>query len=111
VQLISKQCEMSSYPVLETQRLWLLPLVPEKYGEHINWLPATGAMPAPNITFRFASPQEALYFEEGFHQYQHFDRGHWAIVRKQDDCLLGWCGLRWDENANNTWLGFRLAPA
>jgi RimJ/RimL family protein N-acetyltransferase len=110
VQLISKQREMT-YPVLETKRLWLLPLFPEKQGELIIWQAAADATLASNISFRFASQQEALHFEEGFHQYQNFDRGHWAVVRKQDGLLLGWCGLRSNQKHNEADLGFRLAPA
>jgi ribosomal-protein-alanine N-acetyltransferase len=99
------------YPILETGRLWLQSLLPNKQGDHITWQPATGEVLTTNQQLRFASQEEAHHFQEGFQQYQKFDIGHWAIIRKQDGLLLGWCGLRSNEENNAADLGFRLAPA
>lgn len=100
-----------SSPILETKRFWLQTLFPVQQGNQIGWLPAPGEELAANIPPQFASQEEAHHFEAGFHHYQKFDRGSWAILRKQDGCLLGWCGLRSDETSNETHLGFRLAPS
>ncbi|HSR39042.1 MAG TPA: GNAT family N-acetyltransferase [Phnomibacter sp.] len=99
------------YPILETGRLWLQSLLPHMQGEHITWQPATGEALANKQELHFASKEEAHHFEVGFQQYQKFDLGHWAIIRKQDGLLLGWCGLRLNEEDNSADLGFRLAPA
>lgn len=100
-----------SSPILETNRLWLQTLFPVQQGNLLKWLPPAGDEGSPGIQLSFASQEEAHHFEEGFHQYQQFDRGHWAIIRKRDGCLLGWCGLRFDSEHKQTCLGFRLAPA
>jgi RimJ/RimL family protein N-acetyltransferase len=80
-------------------------------GDHLNWSPQAGEQLFLSIPISFPSQEEAQHFEEGFRQYQQFDLGNWAIIRKQDGCLLGWCGLRFDKEHNQTCVGFRLAPA
>ncbi|MFP9099176.1 GNAT family N-acetyltransferase [Flavobacterium sp. RHBU_24] len=34
--------------------------------------------------------------------------GRWAVIRKEDDAFLGWCGLKYDEDNKETDLGFRF---
>lgn len=100
-----------SFPIIETERLWLQLLLPLKQGEQIVWKPADGQELVTHHQLCFVSHEEANHFEAGFHQYQEFDIGHWAIIRKQDGLLLGWCGLKTSKESYTADLGFRLAPA
>jgi ribosomal-protein-alanine N-acetyltransferase len=98
-------------PNIETNRLWLQPLFPVQQEANTVWMPAIGEAMSINIPLKFASQEEAHHFQEGFQQYQKFDIGYWAIIRKQDGLLLGWCGLMSNEEHHAADLGFRLAPA
>lgn len=95
---------------METDRLWLREMTPADAGlllslnEDPQVLQYTGDV-------AFASVEEARHFLEGYEQYRLFNRGRWAVIRKQDNAFLGWCGLKYHPDTGNTDLGFRLMRA
>lgn len=55
----------------------------------------------------FASIEEAALFIENYRDYRKNGFGRWAVLRKTDREILGWCGLK--QHANGVVdLGFRL---
>ncbi|NMH27906.1 GNAT family N-acetyltransferase [Flavobacterium silvaticum] len=54
----------------------------------------------------FISLTEAAQFISTYDAYQKTGMGRWAVIRKQDDEFLGWCGLKL-ENGNCD-IGFRF---
>jgi RimJ/RimL family protein N-acetyltransferase len=100
---------MSAPPpaVMETARLWLREMTPADAGllkmlnDDPQVLQYTGDM-------AFASEEEARQFLEGYEQYRLFNRGRWAVIRKEDNAFMGWCGLKYHPDTGQTDLGFRL---
>ena len=41
-------------------------------------------------------------------QYRLYDYGRWAVIRKEDDAFLGWCGLKYRPERDETDLGYRF---
>ena len=56
----------------------------------------------------FQNRMEALSFLENYEQYQQFGYGRWAVIEKQSGAFLGWCGLKFSPDLNETDLGFRF---
>lgn len=56
----------------------------------------------------FDSIEEAKNFIEQYDQYQKYGYGRWAVIRKSDSAFLGWCGLKYHPETEETDLGFRL---
>jgi len=55
----------------------------------------------------FLSVEEAATFLANYSAFKHTGMGRWAVVRKTDDAVLGWCGLKLHTNGMVD-LGFRL---
>ena len=55
----------------------------------------------------FTSVQDAQKFLLEYEDYTYHGYGRWVVVRKSDDDLLGWCGLKYNE-LNMVDIGFRL---
>lgn len=51
---------------------------------------------------------EAKKFLENYSDYQKNGFGRWAVINKSNEEFIGWCGLKYDENLNETDIGFRL---
>jgi RimJ/RimL family protein N-acetyltransferase len=43
-----------------------------------------------------------------FPQYQKYGVGRWAVILKDNDLFIGWCGLKYDPAANEYDLGYRF---
>lgn len=56
----------------------------------------------------FESVEEAEKFLRAYDQYKKYKMGRWAVIEKDSGCFLGWCGLRYDPEAKEANLGFRL---
>ncbi|MDI9257204.1 GNAT family N-acetyltransferase [Flavobacterium sedimenticola] len=56
----------------------------------------------------FQNVQEARSFLENYHQYQQYGYGRWAVIHKETGEFLGWCGLKFSPDDNETDLGFRF---
>lgn len=51
---------------------------------------------------------EAEAFLKNYSDYQRNGFGRWAVISKSTQKFLGWCGLKYDENLNETDIGFRF---
>lgn len=92
---------------LSTPRLQLRPLTLDdaeqffRLNQDPEVLKYTGDEP-------FTSMDEALTFLEGYDQFTRYKLGRMAMIRKEDEAWLGWCGLRLNEETQEIDLGFRV---
>ncbi|CAD7815709.1 hypothetical protein CHRY9390_03022 [Chryseobacterium aquaeductus] len=56
----------------------------------------------------FKNVSEAKAFLENYSDYQKNGYGRWAVIHKPNKEFLGWCGLKYDENLDETDIGFRF---
>ncbi|MCX8532385.1 GNAT family N-acetyltransferase [Chryseobacterium luquanense] len=56
----------------------------------------------------FKDIDEAKDFLKNYSDYQRNGYGRWAVIDKSTNQFLGWCGLKYDENLNETDIGFRF---
>lgn len=61
----------------------------------------TGDTPFKNVS-------DARVFLINYDQYKKYGFGRWAVIRKEDDAFLGWCGLKYSEETKEYDLGFRF---
>ncbi len=57
----------------------------------------------------FETIGEAKSFLENYNQYELYGFGRWAVIEKNTDDYLGWCGLRFMPELNEVDLGFRFS--
>jgi ribosomal-protein-alanine N-acetyltransferase len=50
----------------------------------------------------------AIIEERILPQYRLYGYGRWAVIRKEDDAFLGWCGLKYRPERDETDLGYRF---
>lgn len=55
----------------------------------------------------FLSLEEAEHFLKNYSHYDEHGFGRWAVIRKEDNEFLGWCGLKFNEE-NYVDIGFRF---
>jgi len=92
---------------LETERLYLREITPDdaqfayelNLDEDVIRYTGDGA---------FESIEEAKGFLEKYDHYKKYGFGRWAVVRKSDNELLGWCGLKYSEDLDEHDIGFRF---
>ncbi len=93
--------------ILETDRLLLRELNVEDaenfYNLNLN----------PNVIkytgdAAFKSVEEARLFLENYHEYKRNGYGRWAVIHKETNQFIGWCGLKFDPVENETDIGFRF---
>ena len=93
--------------VLETQRFFLRELQEDdaesffQLNSNPNVLQFTGDEP-------FANVEEARLFLQNYQEYQKFGFGRWAIISKENQKFVGWCGLKFHPVTGEVDLGFRL---
>ena len=93
--------------IFQTERLYLREFHPDDafffytLNEDPEVLKYTGDAP-------FSSLQDARLFLEGYDQYQKYGLGRWAVIDKTSEEYLGWCGLKYSPELNETDLGFRF---
>lgn len=93
--------------ILETNRLLLRELNPDDaenfYRLNVN----------PNVikytgNSAFKDSQEARDFLENYQDYNLNGYGRWAVINKEMNIFIGWCGLKFGEMENETDIGFRF---
>ncbi len=91
---------------VETERLILRELTPQdaihffELNNDPQVLVYTGDQP-------FSSLSEAESFLRNYSHYSDHGFGRWAVIRKEDNEFLGWCGLKLNEE-NRVDIGFRF---
>ena len=94
-------------PILETPRLLLRELHPNDAAQFYqlnlnpNVIKYTG-----NAAFK--DVEEALQFLENYQDYKQNGYGRWAVIDKSNNEFLGWCGLKYDKELDETDIGFRF---
>ena len=56
----------------------------------------------------FANRSEAEQFLKNYDQYRRNGYGRWAVIRNEDQQWLGWCGLKYLVEEDETDIGFRF---
>lgn len=56
----------------------------------------------------FASIDESKNFLQNYSDYQKNGFGRWVVIEKTTNEFLGWCGLKYDSEKNETDIGFRF---
>ena len=56
----------------------------------------------------FKNIAEAENFLKNYSDYKKNGFGRWAVIKSSTNQFLGWCGLKYDENYNETDIGFRF---
>ena len=93
--------------ILKTERLLLRELNPDdaenfyKLNLNPNVIKYTG-----NSAFK--DIDEAKEFLENYQDYKLNGFGRWAVINKSNNKFLGWCGLKYDQNLDETDIGFRF---
>lgn len=93
--------------ILETNRLLLRELTSDdaedfyRLNLNPNVIRYTG-----NLSFK--SIEEAREFLENYKDYQVNGYGRWAVILKDSNQFVGWCGLKLGEMENETDIGFRF---
>ena len=56
----------------------------------------------------FESIEVARQFLASYSHYDHYDFGRWAVISKENDEFLGWCGLKFTPELDEYDIGFRF---
>lgn len=94
-------------PILETPRLYLREITVDDaesaflLNSDPEVLQYTGDEP-------FDSVEEAREFLGKYDHYRKYGFGRWAVIRKEDNEFLGWCGLKYTEDLDEFDIGFRF---
>ena len=56
----------------------------------------------------FVNIEKSKEFLENYDHYKKYGFGRWAVINKENDEFLGWCGLKFTENLNEYDIGFRF---
>ncbi len=93
--------------ILETERLFLreFDVADAKYFFELNQDFEVIKYTGDN---KFDTINHAEKFLKNYDHYSKYKYGRWAVIRKYDDQFLGWCGLKFSENLNETDIGFRF---
>lgn len=93
--------------ILETPRLYLREMTPQDaevayiLNSDPEVLQYTGDDP-------FESVEEAKTFLENYASYRTYGFGRWAMVLKETNEYLGWCGLKYTPELDEFDIGYRL---
>lgn len=56
----------------------------------------------------FIDRAEAKAFLENYQDYNQAGYGRWAVIHKASGRFIGWCGLKFDDETQQTDIGFRF---
>lgn len=93
--------------VLETQRLYLREMLPSD-AENAYLLNLDPEVLRYTGDEAFQSTEEAKTFLEAYASYKLYGFGRWAVIRKEDDAFLGWCGLKYTPELDEYDIGYRF---
>ena len=98
---------MKSIKVLETNRLYLRRMTLED-AENAYLLNLDPEVIQYTGDASFESIESAQTFLANYNHYEKYDFGRWAVINKESDAFLGWCGLKFTPELNEYDIGFRF---
>ena len=99
----------TSFPHLETERLWLRQATQED-AEAVFAVFSDPKVTQFHDLDTFTHRDEAIgVIERWVRGFESGSRIRWGIARKQDNYLIGSCGFRWDKAENAAVVGYELA--
>ena len=93
--------------ILETNRLLLRELTPID-AENFYKLNLNPIVIKYTGNSAFKNVEEAKEFLENYQDYNQNGYGRWAVIHKETNKFIGWCGLKFGEMENETDIGFRF---
>jgi len=93
--------------ILETERTKIRPLTP-KDAEHFYMLNQDPEVLKYTGDNPFETVEAAKEFLVQYDQYEKYGVGRWAVINKENEEFLGWCGLKFTEKLNEYDIGFRF---
>ena len=100
----------SGKPILETGRLLLREITPDDAAACylLNSDPEVIRYTGDEA---FADVAAAHKFLSNYDQYRKYGVGRWAVILKEDNGFLGWCGLKYSADVDEYDIGFRFFRA
>lgn len=93
--------------ILATERVILTEMLPSDAAE-VFALNADPEVVRYTGDGPFASVEAARAFLASYRDYRAYGYGRWAMRRRADGVMLGWCGLKYHPDTAETDLGYRL---
>jgi len=93
--------------ILETERCFLRELAVTD-AQHFYDLNADSEVIKYTGDKAFSTITEAKSFLENYNQYELYGYGRWAVIDKNSNAFLGWCGLKYSPDLDEVDLGFRF---
>jgi ribosomal-protein-alanine N-acetyltransferase len=93
--------------ILQTNRLYLRELTVDD-AENFYLLNSDADVIKYTGDKPFESIEKARQFLENYKPYQEFGYGRWAVIDKTNEAFLGWCGLKFSSELQETDIGFRF---
>lgn len=93
--------------ILETPRLLLREIGPEdaefffELNSDLEVMKYTGDKP-------FSSVEDARNFLNNYSDFKKYGMGRWAVIEKESNLILGWCGIKFSPNLNEYDIGYRF---
>lgn len=98
---------MNPIKVLETDRLYLRRM-DLKDAENAYLLNLDPEVIQFTGDVSFESIENARFFLTNYDHYEKYDFGRWAVIDKESDAFLGWCGLKFTPEIEEYDIGFRF---
>lgn len=98
---------MNPIKVLETKRLYLRRMTVED-AENAYLLNLDPEVIQYTGDDSFESIEAVRQFLTNYRHYDQYDFGRWAVVAKDSDEFLGWCGLKYTPELDEYDIGFRF---
>ena len=92
---------------IETGRLYLRQLTADD-AENIYLLNLDPDVIRYTGDHPFKSIAEAKRFLESYDHYRKYGFGRWAVIKKNDDEFIGWCGIKYSPKPAEHDIGFRF---
>ncbi|MBN2639504.1 MAG: GNAT family N-acetyltransferase [Bacteroidales bacterium] len=93
--------------ILETERTKIRPLTPND-AEHFYLLNMDPEVLKYTGDDPFETVAAAKEFLEQYDQYEKYGVGRWAVINKENEAFLGWCGLKYSQESKEYDIGFRF---
>lgn len=93
--------------ITQTRRLYLRPFVAED-AFHLYEMNKDAEVLRYTRDRPFPSPEAAGEFIRNYNEYATYGMGRWAVLRKEDEVFLGWCGLKYHPLENIVEVGYRF---